>query len=158
MPEIKKTCLLLAAGAIIMIIILPPGLAERKSDPQKEASVGLLTIQNNSLFPVASPPKMRVAKKIRVVATAYSSTPFETDDDPYTTAAGTRVRDGVVANNLLPFGTKIRIPEIYGDKIFVVEDRMHRKKGYYQVDIWFPTFQEAKAFGVKRTYIEVLES
>jgi len=37
------------------------------------------------------------------------------------------VRDGVIATNILPFGTKVRIPEIFGDKVFVVEDRMARK-------------------------------
>ena len=62
-----------------------------------------------------------------------------------------------MANNLLPFGTEIRIPELYGDRIFVVEDRMSRKKSYYHVDIWFPSKEEAKNFGAERTYIEVLE-
>jgi 3D (Asp-Asp-Asp) domain-containing protein len=50
------------------------------------------------------------------------------------------------------------LPEIYGDKIFVVEDRMHSRKGYYHVDIWQSTYTEAKDFGAKRTYIEVLEN
>jgi 3D (Asp-Asp-Asp) domain-containing protein len=99
-----------------------------------------------------------VVKKIRVMVTAYSSTPSETDDTPFITAAGTSVRDGIVANNKYPFGTKIRIPELYGDKIFVVEDRMHPTKSYYCVDIWFSSHKEAENFGAKITYIEILES
>lgn len=119
----------------------------------------LIILQNNTLLPLSSPPgsKIKVVQRIKVIVTAYSSSPLETDDNPYLTAAGTRVRDGVVANNLFPFGTKIRLPELYGEKIFVVEDRMHWKKGYYHIDIWFPSRKEALEFGAKRTYIEILQ-
>jgi len=88
--------------------------------------------------------------------TAYSSTPEETDEDPFITASGIWVKDGIVANNLLPFGTKIRLPELYGDKVFVVEDRMNSRKGYYHFDIWFASKKEALQFGAKNTYVEVL--
>jgi len=113
----------------------------------------------NTLIGVSSPsdPEPRVINKLTVIVTAYSSTVWETDSDPFITAAGTWVRDGIIANNLLPFGTKVRLPEIYGEKVFVVEDRMNWKKGYYHVDIWFSSYWEAKEFGAKNTYIEVLE-
>ena len=115
-------------------------------------------VQENSILPISSLPEIKVARKIKMITTAYSSTVWQTDSTPFITAAGTTVRDGIVANNLFPFGTKIRFPEIYGDKIFVVEDRMHWKKGYYHIDIWFASYDEAKNFGAKRTYIEVLEN
>lgn len=120
----------------------------------------IVTLQNNSFMAISDPsnPEPEIAKKIRVVVTAYSSTPWETWGDPFITAAGTGVRDGIVANNLLPFGTKVRFPEIYGDKIFVVEDRMNSRKGHYHFDIWFPDHGQALNFGAKRTYIEVLEN
>jgi 3D (Asp-Asp-Asp) domain-containing protein len=120
----------------------------------------LATIQDNSLLAIANPsnPEPEVAHKLNVVVTAYSSTPWETWGDPFITAAGTGVREGIIANNLLPFGTKVRLPEIYGDKIFVVEDRMNSRIGYYHVDIWLPSYGEALNFGAKRTYIEVLEN
>jgi len=119
----------------------------------------LAIVQENSLLPISDhlSPEPRIIREVRVIVTAYSSSTFETDDNPYITAAGTFVRDGVIANNKYPFGTKIRIPEIYGDKIFVVEDRMHWKKGNYHVDIWFPSYWQALNFGSKRTYIEILE-
>lgn len=98
----------------------------------------------------------KIAKKINVVATAYSSTPWQTDDTPFITADGATVRDGIIANNLLAFGTRVRIPELYGSKIFTVEDRMHWRKGNYHIDIWFPSYQQAVNFGAKTTYIEVL--
>jgi 3D (Asp-Asp-Asp) domain-containing protein len=115
--------------------------------------------ERNSLIPTANPnnPDPKVSRKMNVVITAYSSTIHETDETPLITAAGTMVKDGVVANNLLPFGTRIRIPKIYGDKIFVVEDRMNLKAGNYHIDIWEDSRQDALDFGAKRTYIEVLE-
>lgn len=94
--------------------------------------------------------------EIDVIITAYSSTPEETDDTPFITASGERVRDGIVAANFLPFGTRIQIPEIFGDKVFKVKDRMHkRKKGI--VDVWMPTKQDAINFGVYSTHIVVLD-
>lgn len=98
-----------------------------------------------------------VVKKVKMVITAYSSRVEETDSTPFITASGKTVADGIIANNMLPFGAKIRIPELYGDKIFVVEDRMHQRKGKYHVDIWFPEYSQAKEFGSKLTYIEILE-
>ncbi|MDD5098234.1 MAG: hypothetical protein PHD31_00705 [Candidatus Pacebacteria bacterium] len=96
-------------------------------------------------------------KKIKVIITAYSSTEWQTDDTPLVTANGSIVREGIVANNMLPFGTEIKIPELYGNKVFTVEDRMHSRKGSYWVDIWFPTLEEAKAFGIKEAYVEIME-
>ncbi|GMX58937.1 MAG: hypothetical protein MCSN_5910 [Candidatus Microsyncoccus archaeolyticus] len=118
---------------------------------------------NNSFISLASQPiaktqEEEVKKTIKVVITAYSSCPLETDDTPLITANGSQVAEGIVANNLLPFGTKIRIPELYGNKVFVVQDRMNYKKGYYHVDIWFPSREQAINFGAVRTYIEVLKS
>jgi len=118
----------------------------------------LASIQGNSFLPVSNPEAPVKIKKVKVVITAYSSTVWQTDDTPFITASGKTVEQGIVANNMLPFGTEIRIPELYGDEIFVVEDRMNQKKGYYHVDIWFADYDQAKNFGAKNTYIEILES
>lgn len=78
--------------------------------------------------------------------TAYSSTPDQTDSTPFITADGLRVRDGIVATNLLPFGTQIEVPALFGNKIFTVEDRMSpRIKN--TVDIWMSTRGAALYFG-----------
>lgn len=87
--------------------------------------------------------------------TAYSSTVSQCDGDPFTTASGSRVRDGVTAANFLPFGTKFKIPEIFGNKIFVVEDRM-AKRYWKTVDIWMPNYKSAINFGKKYGTIEIL--
>jgi 3D (Asp-Asp-Asp) domain-containing protein len=113
--------------------------------------------QSTALLPVASPETpSRIATTMNVIVTAYSSDPAQTDDTPFITASGNRVRDGIVATNLLPLGTKIKIPDVYGDRVFTVDDRMHPRKTVH-VDIWFPSYWQAKNFGVKRTHIEVLE-
>lgn len=91
-----------------------------------------------------------------VWVTAYSSTPEETDDTPFITAAGTKVRDGIVALNFLPFGTKVKIPTVFGDKILVVEDRMHPRKAGF-VDVWMPTKTAALRFGISRATLIVLD-
>lgn len=98
---------------------------------------------------------LRVAhKKIKVSMTAYSSTPGQTDSTPFITANGSHVRDGIVATNFLPFGTKVKIPEVFGDKVFSVEDRMNARY-YYKIDVWMPTYEEAKNFGVKYVEVEI---
>ena len=131
------------------------GLKAQTPDPESP-SLEFLAINGNSLLPSSSLPEPKVARTVQVIVTAYSSSVFETDDTPNITAAGTEVRDGIIANNLLPFGTKIRLPELYGDKVFTVEDRMSRKKGYYHFDIWFSSYWGAKNFGAQNTYLEIL--
>ncbi len=94
-------------------------------------------------------------KVIKILITAYSSSPDETDDTPLITASGSYVRRGVVAANFLPFNTRIRVPKIFGDEIFIVEDRLHQDYND-RVDIWFPSKEEAIKFGSQITEIEIL--
>lgn len=119
----------------------------------------MVIFQQNTLVPFSNPanPPSPVIRKLPVIITGYSSTEDQTDSDPFITAAGTGVREGIVANNFFPLGTKIKIPELFGDQIFIVEDRMSWEKGKYQIDIWFPDYWQALNFGAKRTYIEILE-
>jgi len=113
---------------------------------------------NASYVAKAANEARKVAKTIKVVITAYSSTPEETDETPFITASGKSVSDGIIANNMLPIGTKIRIPSLYGSKVFVVEDRMNRRKSDYHIDIWMASKPLAVNFGVKTADIEVLEN
>ena len=86
--------------------------------------------------------------------TAYSSTVGQTDDTPFIMASGKHVYDGAVAVNFLPIGTKVKFPELFGDKIFTVEDRMNARF-QDRIDIWFETKTEAKSFGMKHTRVEI---
>ena len=93
----------------------------------------------------------------RITVTAYSSTPDQTDDSPFITASGAWVYDGIVASNFLPFGTKVRFPELFRDKVFTVDDKMHNRFADTRVDIWFPDRESAKEFGIQETIMEILE-
>jgi len=169
-PSWSRNSLALFIGMGIAVGSFPtfnlPGRADNSLSPvileqaSKELNGKLAILQGNSLLPASDPnsPKNKIEGQVRVIATAYSSTPLQTDSTPFITAAGTWVRDGIIANNYLPMGTRIRIPELYGEKIFVVEDRMNQRMGNNQIDIWFSSYHEAKNFGSKKTYIEILES
>lgn len=102
--------------------------------------------------------ELKVKKTMKLKVTAYSSTVDQTDGDPFTTASGTRVHEGTIAHNGLPFGTRVRFPEAFGDKIFIVEDRMHPRKGFYMADIWMETREQAKQWGVRVVTMEILET
>jgi len=92
---------------------------------------------------------------VEATITAYSSQEGETDSTPFVTAAGTTVRTGVVAANWLPLGTQVRIPDIFGDQVFTVEDRMAQKNNH-KLDVWFPSTSDALRFGVRSTRVEIL--
>ncbi len=100
-------------------------------------------------------PDKQPKKTMDIMVTAYSSEPAQTDDTPFITAFGTHVRDGIVATNFLPKGTIVRFPEVYGNKEFVVEDRMN-KRYYYHMDIWMAEKQDAVNFGAKVLKMEIL--
>ncbi|MFH1426506.1 MAG: hypothetical protein ABIG66_03700 [Candidatus Kerfeldbacteria bacterium] len=103
-------------------------------------------------------PQPAAVRTYQSQVTVYNSVPWQTDGDPFTTASGSRVRDGIVAANCLPFGTKLRMPELYGNKIFTVEDRLHPRKSCYIIDIWQEYSPNSKSFGAPVTTIEILEA
>ncbi len=92
--------------------------------------------------------------------TAYNSEVAQCDASPCITANGFNVCEhgieDTVAANFLKFGTEIRIPELFGDKIFVVRDRMNARYTN-RVDVWLLHKDNAIDFGVKYPLIEVLE-
>lgn len=105
-------------------------------------------------FPIS--PNKKPKKTFYLTVTAYSSTVDQCDGDPFTTASGKKVRDGIIAYNYLPFGTKVRFPEVFPNKTFVVQDRLNARAGKYLADIWMPTREEALKWGAKTIKIEIL--
>lgn len=98
--------------------------------------------------------KPKQALKMNVAVTFYSSTPDQTDNTPLITANGKLVRDGIAASNFLALGTRIKLPELFGDKHFVIEDRMH-SRFTDRVDVWVPTREEALNQGISFTTVEI---
>lgn len=107
---------------------------------------------------ISAPETSPVAvRQTRLTLSAYNSIPNQTDGSPFVTAAGSCVRDGVVASNAFRIGTKIRFPELFGDKVFVVEDRMNPRYTD-RIDVWMTDLQDARHFGLKRNArVEVVE-
>jgi len=91
--------------------------------------------------------------------TAYNSESSQTDGDPCTTANTFNVcNHGVedtIAANFLTFGTKVRIPDLFGDRIFIVRDRMNTRYPN-RVDIWMINKDDALKFGTRRAEIEII--
>lgn len=90
-------------------------------------------------------------------ATAYSSTPDQTDSSPFHTATGTHVHWGTLAVNpqVIPYGCHVRISSFPGT-VFTAEDTGGALLGRSdRVDIWFPTREEAIQFGVQSVKVTI---
>lgn len=120
---------------------------------------------DNRKIALLSKPEI-IAPTIRVISssfhtlTAYNSEAAQTDDTPCITANNFDVCahgiEDTIAANFLKFGTKVRIPELFGDRIFIVRDRMNRRYPD-RVDVWMLSKAEARQFGVKHATIEIIE-
>lgn len=90
---------------------------------------------------------------IQATVTAYSSSPDETWGDPFITASGRRVFEGLVAcPRTFPFGTKFKI----GRRTYHCYDRLHPKYDD-RFDIWMSSKDAALEFGRREVVVELLE-
>jgi len=96
-----------------------------------------------------------------ITFTAYNSEVAQCDSSPCITANGFNVCEhgieDTIAMNGIRMGTKIRIPELFGDRVFTVRDRMNSRYDSNRGDIWMVDKQEAREFGVKITRVEILK-
>jgi len=99
-------------------------------------------------------------RAIPVQVTAYNPVRSQTDSSPLITASNKRVSVGMVALSRdlerefgFTFGDAVYL---YGFGRFVFEDRMHRRKKRH-VDILIFDSMEARRFGVKSSYLLLLE-
>jgi 3D (Asp-Asp-Asp) domain-containing protein len=84
--------------------------------------------------------------------TAYTADGAQTDSSPTITASNQKVQEGIVANNCLPFGTKIKV----SGKIYEVQDRMHGRYGCDYFDIYMHDYSRAVRFGIQPLKYEVI--
>lgn len=138
-----------------MIFPQPAAAAETPVVPESRVTINapVVQIQSERLPVIQDLPARRT---VAVMATAYTSSVDETDGDPWTTASGAKAGDGIIAANGLAFGTRVRFPDHYGDKIFVVQDRMNPRYGSNYVDLWMPSKSVAKEWGVRKVRMEIL--
>lgn len=153
----KKTCLAIMAVVLIGVQAGAPVAMAASLIPtifQKKTST---IISNDKVFTIPEKSRPETIKTIRMDATAYTSRVEECDGSPFITADGSVVRDGIIATNVLPIGTKVRLPTVYGDKIFEVRDRMNSRYTY-RLDVWMSDYNEMTHFGLKRNIpVEILE-
>lgn len=96
----------------------------------------------------AIPPTL---KTDYVDITAYRAVMEECDSDPLVTADGSVVTlvENILAANHLPFGTKLRIPDYFGDRVFEVRDRMNTRYTK-RIDILMTDPKAVNQWGIKR--------
>ena len=100
---------------------------------------------------------------VYITLTAYNSLPGQTDDTPCITASGFdvcehNIEDIIATNfNYLPFNTKVKFPELFGDQEFRVQDRMNARytPATRRADLWMQDYQSAKIFGKKYVQMDV---
>ncbi len=161
MKTTKTTALIIVALTLLPLRMLNmnekqllPSNATERANAAVETAAPSATLASSVSDP-APKAVLSVIGSVNVWVTAYASVPQETDNTPFITASNKHVEDGFIAANFLPFGTKVKIPSVFGDKIFTVEDRMSPRKTDF-VDIWMPSVADAKDFGIHRAEILVL--
>ncbi len=173
MFKISKKILFIVAEAIIVFdFVLSPVAAPvyaqtfHKSNNLKTRFSQIKTNISQNKIETSILPQLPIAEPLRPkiikfsVLTAYSSEVSQCDASPCITATGFNVcqhkEEDTVAANFLPLGAKIRIPQYFGNRVFIVRDRMNPRY-HNRIDIWMTTRDKAIKFGVKKARIEILD-
>jgi len=125
-------------------------------------TIGKIVFRCKTLEPQLTQPVAKVSmaddlfsekEKISATVYGYSSDPAQTDDTPCITASGYNIcgeHKNIVANNCLPFGTKV----IIDGMVYDVEDRMAKRYGCDVYDLLFDSRDEAINWG--KRYLEII--
>ena len=133
---------------VSLIQIINPGVIFYNGEPAKDSHL---------------PKNSGLAAKYEVneVLTAYTSEAAQTDDSPCITANGFDLckhgQEDTVAINGVRMGTRVRFPDLFGNRVFVVRDRMNSRYGSNRADVWMLSKANAISFGVRVARMEVLE-
>ena len=147
---------------VLALLVIPAQVGATATDTTAEDKAIALEVEamqneteKSGVLPAAD-VKTTADRIMYVSATAYNSDPNQTDSTPDITASGTKTRDGIIAANFLPIGTLVRLPDLYGDKVFVVEDRMNARYTS-RIDVWMENHADAIKFGLKnKVKLEVI--
>lgn len=160
--DISVVALLGVMGIYVFFPVMANADIKNEQKAMSDETVDLIikAMQNETKdygnFPIAENASAR--QTFRVAITAYTSDIAQTDETPCITASGLNlcVRDteDIIAANFLPMGTRVRIPDLYGDRVFYVQDRMNARYDRH-LDIWMKDYDDAKQFGLKMAKIEV---
>ena len=171
--RLESALSLLVIMGIIVTTVMPRTAEASAGDLGTIAVAGVMhsaaAVHTKSAYDGVTFPSAGTRDAVRtmyVVATAYSSEAAQTDDTPCIPAMwkfdlceqydAYKLVDSIAANDL-PLGTKVRFPELHGDKVFTVRDRMNKRyTGKSRIDFWLPEKPAAIQFGVKRIKMEIL--
>ncbi len=145
-------------GALIAPDDLPVAQRTEQARPKREVGGSIpsgqaMTFQYSTydirLKGVSLPDRV-----IRVTATAYSSSPDETDSTPNVGAFGP-VGPGTVAvsRDLLRYVRPHQRVKVNG-RSYIVRDTMHQR-WRRRVDLWKPSKQQAIQYGVREAWLEL---
>ena len=151
---------LLALSLVLSLTSIPTAFAAEDTSSKTPVS----DVSDNEASVLDLKEAARPIRTQKVDVTNYTSAVDECDADPFITADGTDLEkrshddeEGVIATNFLLFGTKVRIPSLFGDKVFVVHDRMN-KRYFYRIDIWVKDKKSDRQFGLHRNVtIEIVQ-
>ena len=160
--DLTAVVFVLVIGAYVFFPTLAKAniVGQQNSLDHKTIALTIASMENETKsFGTLPDAETAIPRKIfQIPVTAYSSDVGQTDSTPCITASGMDVckrnQEDIVAANFLPIGTHIRIPELYGDKIFSVQDRMNSRYNQH-MDIWMKSLSQAKQFGLKNVKVEV---
>ena len=128
----KWICCICAYAVIVGLCFIVIGIVQ--SEDSKGTDVEMVSQEQTGVF------------------TAYTACVDETDSEPTITASNQVVRKGIIANNCLPFGTKIKVK----NKIYEVQDRMNGRFGCNKFDIYMCDHYDAVNFGIKELSYEII--
>lgn len=131
-----RTFAVLAALVMISLLSIPNTVTYARADDGSDTATD--TVQRHVIEGEVS---------------AYNSDPDQTDDSPFTTASGEQVRPGIVANNCLPFGTKV----VIDGKRYEVQDRMNKRYGCKHFDLWMEEHDAAMDWGRRELAVEIIK-
>lgn len=145
----------LIALSLVALLVLPLGACAAVPEANTTVRLEIAAAPPSSLWQrfvrLLGARRPAPGTTLAVTSTAYAPSPYQTDNTPCLTAAGTRVRPGTVAANWLPLGTLLNIN---GD-VYIVEDRMH-PRFQRSIDIFFPSTSQALEFGRRLLTVSII--
>lgn len=144
--------------ALAVIAVVPTSVAV--AEPSA-GTLGSLALANAASTVAQVNLKQPKTEKFVAELTAYTSRHSETDSDPFISADGNHVYDGLVAcSREYPFGTKV----VINGRTYRCGDRMAQKNDHARnlsltkprFDIWMDNLSDAKQFGRRELAVTVI--
>jgi len=155
--KLTKRALLIVVISLVFDLAVPKAIhADGEFVFIEPITQQVYTSGTRNYLPEAKDREPRLVMELPI--SAYNSLVGQTDNSPCIAARGFNLcehnQEDVIATNFLPMGAQVGIPELFGDRVFTVVDRMNARY-YYNIDIWMREYEDAKAFGFKYATVEV---